>query len=264
MAETTATEPTGSETPRDLDSLLTLAAGVSGQATRQERSEPIAQPAEAIPEPVAEAIYEPVAEEAEATDIQVALGGVIDAIARMDTAKATVASVAKELSDLRTALDAYSADDFLDSTVAGVRVPLTPKTALLAKRAELHRACDEVRQSYENLMEHQSNLTDSAYLPEPERPMILERSAVPHRLALEEREETMNAHFGPSDDMLSADMAEVLRSDRPRQSAPPSRMPERPYQPPRRLARVEEPEETEVPGFLQRLGLRGSRQVETN
>jgi hypothetical protein len=191
------------------------------------RQEPTPQDQQAAAVAVAPAAPAAPVTEADPLPCKLALNGVMESIKRLDTAKDTLQQVATELSDLRIALDAKSPDAFLDAMIEGVRVPLTSKLALLAKRAELSRACEEVRERVDDMMQHQTNLIAAAHLPEPEE----EQEAQHETIIQDDR-------FGSSDtlDSLAQDVANAaaqsVAKDRQAAARPASApAPRTPYAP---------------------------------
>jgi hypothetical protein len=191
---------------------------------------------------------------------KLALNGVIEAGQRLDTAKESMQKIAKELSDLRVNLDSSPPDKFIDSNIVGVRVPVTSKVALLAKRAELQRASDDVRECVENLMDHQARLVATAHLPEPEEEHPVASS--PPRSIFQPTETEEPDALQALSDVIAIELAETVAGvERDRQQPPERYVPRQPLrpqpQPPAFLRQVvernESPDDPQETGILRNI-----------
>lgn len=87
-----------------------------------------------------------------------------DMLGKYDMCRAAVERIGAEMRDLRIALDSFEPGQLIETTVAGIRIPMTASAVLEAKRVELARAMDYMRELSVRTTERAEAMAEASYL----------------------------------------------------------------------------------------------------
>ena len=87
-----------------------------------------------------------------------------DMLGKYDICRAAVERIGHEMKDLRIALDAFEPGQLIETNVAGIRIPMTASAVLEAKRVELARAMDYMRELSVRTTERAEAMAEASYL----------------------------------------------------------------------------------------------------